>query len=181
MLCSECGKNEATIHSVVVINGEKTERHLCSECAKNHPELNLPFVNSMANFGVKKDSMQSLVDNLFNFGISDLPIMNFGELICKTCGETLSEFKQTGLLGCPDCYDSFADQLIPVIEKTHGTKVEKKKEEEKPQTESNVNTANKEKYKKIAELQQKLNEAISTENFEEAAKVRDEIKKLKGE
>ena len=39
MLCNECGKNQATVHSVQYINGAKSEVHLCAECAKHHPEL----------------------------------------------------------------------------------------------------------------------------------------------
>ena len=41
MLCNECGKNQATVHSVQYINGAKSEVHLCAECAKHHPELNM--------------------------------------------------------------------------------------------------------------------------------------------
>ena len=41
MLCNECGKNQATVHSVQYVNGAKSEVHLCSQCAKHHPELSM--------------------------------------------------------------------------------------------------------------------------------------------
>lgn len=49
------------------------------------------------------------------------------EKTCKTCGKTLSDFYKTGLLGCPDCYVVFFNELKPVLKKLHGVTVHKGK------------------------------------------------------
>lgn len=33
MLCEKCGKNTATVHTVQVVNGVRSETHLCPACA----------------------------------------------------------------------------------------------------------------------------------------------------
>ena len=61
MLCNECGKNQATVHSVQYINGAKSEVHLCAECAKHHPELNMNLFSTGDFFkSFFDDFMQSL-------------------------------------------------------------------------------------------------------------------------
>lgn len=34
MLCDRCGKREATIQYIQIINGNRQELHLCSKCGK---------------------------------------------------------------------------------------------------------------------------------------------------
>ena len=72
MLCNDCGKNEATIHSINYINGEKSELHVCAECAKNHPELNFGF-NS---FGFNALEPTDLIKKFFGLG----------NIMAKSCG-----------------------------------------------------------------------------------------------
>ena len=63
MLCSECGKNPATVHLMQSVNGVKTERHLCAECARKHPELQMSF----ANVGLGAFGAENLFQKFFNF------------------------------------------------------------------------------------------------------------------
>ena len=40
--------------------------------------------------------------------------------ICKSCGTRLSEFYETGMLGCPDCYNAFRTEIISALKKVQG-------------------------------------------------------------
>ncbi len=163
MLCSECGKNQATIHTVQYINGVRSEMHLCAECAKKHPEL--------MNLGVF--STADVFKSFFNMvNMMEPSILEGMPLTCKNCGETLDDFMQTGLLGCPECYTTFRDKIIPVLQQTHGNVQHEGSAPER--VDEKVKTR-----KKMYELKEKLSKAIAKEDFEMAAKLRDAIKALK--
>ena len=166
MLCSECGKNPATVHLMQSVNGVKSERHLCAECARKHPELQMNF----ANVGLGAFGAENLFQNFL--GMTQ-------QTSCPTCGETLADFRETGLLGCPDCYDAFSDQIIPVLQRSHGnTQHTGEAPAEAEETPAGTD-AEAEKRKKLYDLQEQLAKAVKEENFEQAAKLRDEIKSLK--
>ncbi len=177
MLCAKCGKNEATVYFKSVINGEKTEQHLCSDCAKES--------GVMKNFDLHRNVIQNnffgrdffspfssllgaerllsgFVDDDF-FGSPGLLEKNSPEK-CPYCGTTLENFKKTGKFGCGMCYETFKDSMDMAV-KTADVKSEPK------------NTAD----SRIERLRRKIDLAISSENYEDAAKYRDEIKKLKQE
>lgn len=179
MLCNECGKNEASVHAVTIINGVRNEMHLCPECASKHPELSRRF-ESLAAMSSRP---RSLFRNLLNFGFDTDPFEAMENILsCPTCGETLDDIRKTGLFGCSDCYDTFSDQIIPVLEKTQGSSTHKEGEVQK-ENGQNIGEAVKEEKKpdRLTELQEALKKAISEEAFEKAAEIRDEIKKIKGE
>ena len=161
MLCSECGKREASVHSVSYINGVKTESHLCQECAQKHSELQNLYSFSAGDF----------IKNFFH--LSGFPNETVSYPSCKTCGITLADFRNTGRLGCPDCYDAFRGDVIPVIESIHGNA--QHVGEMPAQTGEDA-----QRRKKIEDLKQQLSKAVASEDFEQAAKLRDEINELKG-
>ena len=108
-------------------------------------------------------------------------------LKCNSCGYTFDDIANTGRLGCKDCYDVFEDRLDPIIKRIQGAnhhvgrigKIVDNKIDSKINS-NHVNETKKEKKEmsKLEELQEKLKEAIKEERYEEAAKIRDEIKKL---
>lgn len=40
--------------------------------------------------------------------------------ICKNCGASLSEFYRTYMLGCPECYKNFHEEIISTLKKIQG-------------------------------------------------------------
>lgn len=88
---------------------------------------------------------------------------------CRTCGMTESELRRTARAGCADCYKNFADILTPYIHKLHGS------------TAHVGTTPAEEQSDPVAVLRTKLNDAIASEAYEEAARLRDEIRRLEGE
>ena len=100
------------------------------------------------------------------------------------CGTTFYNISKTGKVGCPDCYETFKNELAAVLKKINGSKQHTGR---CPQRFKNGQTAeNKLSQTETQEdietkLRKQLEEAIKCENFEEAAKIRDQIKALKEE
>ena len=169
MLCQNCKKKDATTHIKRVINGEATESHLCQSCAQSLGvgsffddfSLNLPDIFS-GFFG----------DSAFALGESRLDR-------CEKCGCCFDDIIKSGSVGCSDCYEKFYQKLLPSIQRIHG----KAKHAGKVPVKNEVKQAVKEKTaeEKIADLQKEMDKAVSEQNFERAAMLRDEIKKMKGE
>lgn len=167
MLCNHCDKNQATMHFCIIENGQKKEYDLCPVCAQQ--------------LGLMSFSPFSFSD-LFSHTATDLP----GEISCSMCGTTLREFKKTGLLGCENCYEDLFVGIEPILRSVQkgtehvgrtpvgyeaGTLLPKN--ESVPPTDEVPNP--------LEALQEEMNRAVQEENFEQAAKLRDEIKKLKEE
>ena len=189
MLCENCGKNEANVRYTENINGNVRELHLCEECSRKlgieEMNFNMPidFSDFLSGF------MDSFMEPEF------MPMLNgIRNTKCKTCGTIFDDILNTGMLGCGDCYNIFEDRLDPIIKKVQGAnrhvgrlakeidnKKNGKKESENKEKikEKNTDIKNIEQnQEKIEELQRKLKEAIKEERYEDAAKIRDEIKKL---
>ena len=180
MKCEKCGKNEATTYYKETINGQTREMHLCADCAKEM-HIGADFENAFAGIA---NTMGSLWGDPFHpflgsgslFGnmLGGLPAGGLlgTERKCPSCGMTESELRRTGRAGCPDCYHTFEDILTPYIRQVHGADSHLGS---KPQDEA-APPAN-----PVTELKAKLQEAIQGENYEEAARLRDESRRLEGE
>ncbi|PWM46813.1 MAG: hypothetical protein DBX47_01730 [Clostridiales bacterium] len=156
MLCENCKKNVATTYLKQTINGKTSEIFLCSECAS---KIGLSQMPSLSNiFG-----LDNMLPNFFERSTE------LSELRCPTCGILFSEISKNGKVGCADCYNTFSNRLMPALARMHGNKKHIGK------------TPLSFKGKKMSEtekLKKQLEEAIATENFEKAAKIRDRIKEI---
>lgn len=88
--------------------------------------------------------------------------------ICEHCGYTEAQFKKTGRLGCPECYRVFIMPKMDILNRIHGSIIHKGKVPK--------STGDKAIRKKVQDLKEKLKKLIEDEAYEEAARVRDEIK-----
>jgi len=159
MLCDICGKNPATVHLTEIIEGKTTEIHLCEECAKKKTE------EVQKQFGMA-DFLSELTD-------LDLDDKNSAsQILCSNCGLTYQQFKKTGKLGCYNCYSDFKKFLSPLLKKIHGTVYHKGKT-------SNIDTQKDLSAQgRINKLKESLARAVELEEYEEAARIRDQIKEL---
>lgn len=191
MLCQNCGKNEVTFRYTQVINGVRKEMALCDECAKNlgleSLDFNMPinfsnFLGDFLNVAADADFLPSFTKT--------------GVLQCDNCGMTYNEFVNTGKIGCSHCYDIFANVLDPVLKNIHGSSThvgrrsrltpgdrrkvaeDVQKADEKSKTSNRTKKENDSKEAKIQRLNADLKLAIKEERYEDAAKIRDEIKKM---
>ena len=169
MLCQHCYKNEATTHVKLMVNGEYAEYRLCPECAR---EL---------GYGGMFPDFSDFGGMLSSFLGAALPARS-GAARCSICGSTMNDIKKSGKVGCANCYELFLSELTPTIRGIHGNTEHIGKHpvieytaEAEPQ-----DTAKTEEPDRLSSLKAELKKAIENEQFERAAELRDEIKKLEG-
>ena len=160
MLCDICKQNVATVHLTQMIEGKTKKVDLCEACSKTK--------------GVDDPTGFSIADLLLGLGAAqDMEQATAGvELKCPHCGFTQADFKKAGRLGCAECYTTFAEGLEGLLKTMHkGTKHVGKRPQALQQ--------NQDYSEKIQALQKNLDKAVGEENFEQAARLRDEIKQTK--
>ena len=94
---------------------------------------------------------------------------------CPNCGLSFLELLKVGRIGCAQCYAAFGEQMEILLEKLHGSTghVGYKPVNNPQVSEKTVKCLSKKDNLKI-----ELNKAIETENYEQAARLRDKLKKL---
>ena len=161
MLCQNCKKEIAVVYVEQIINNNKVEINLCENCAKN--------------IGVMNFDMPVGINEFFsNFMTSST---GQREKICERCNTTYSDFKNTGKIGCSDCYDTFDDALEPLLKRIHGSNVHSGKI---PEYENEKLKEPSIEFVTKTQLRKQLDEAISDERYEDAARIRDKLKEMKG-
>lgn len=178
MTCQNCGQRPATVHFTKIVNGQKSEYHLCEVCARENPEIAGAFQSPFSGWMQPFSFNNFLTGMLHGYNASPKPqqgeaASNGNVARCPTCGRTLAEFQETGFLGCAQCYRHFASQIEPMLRRIHGHVVHTGKVPLRRGGHLKVE-------RDLQRLQQRLQEAVSQENFEEAAKLRDEIRRLQG-
>ncbi len=156
MLCSRCKQRPANVYFSQNINGNTQEYEVCSECAK---ELGLlEGTGSMFN-------LNHFLGDFFGAapGLGVAPTK-----ACSHCGTTYREFSNNGMFGCSHCYEAFSDYLPELMNRLHGAQ-----QHIAPQQ-----AAENDKQDKIGQLKAQIQHAIEQEDYERAAKLRDEIKQL---
>jgi protein arginine kinase activator len=161
--CDKCGQ-PATIHLTEIVGGQKIEKHLCEDCAAAEGitvKSNVPISQLLEDFVLQTTSTSAEAEE------APPP-----DLECEVCGMTFAEFRESGLLGCPNDYDAFAEALDPLLEKAqdghtqHIGKVPRNAgQTQKRQTE-------------ILRLRAELKSAVGAEDYERAAELRDRIQEL---
>lgn len=165
MLCQNCQRADATTHLKRISNGEYTEIHLCADCAAA-----LGVTDVFPGFGGAFGELLGAA-----FSPTDLRRMGNRVLRCETCGFTFEDIARTGKPGCPDCYRVFGEKLKPSLQKLHGRSA--------VHTGKIPNAAGEDTLRehRLSQLKEKLNRAIDEQNFEQAAQLRDEIRRLSAE
>lgn len=180
MLCDVCGKNEASMHLTEIVNGEMTELHLCEKCAAEKS------MEVQQQFG-----LADLLAGLSHLGEKAAIERDALGLKCPNCRITYEDFRKAGRLGCSECYNAFRKYLAPLLRKIHGSTSHTGKS---PRFKAKAAAASRApKLKKadealagprarpgddVAELKAMLQKAIASEEYEEAARLRDKIREL---
>ncbi|WP_064091188.1 UvrB/UvrC motif-containing protein [Rossellomorea aquimaris] len=173
MICQECNERPATLHFTKVVNGEKTEIHLCEQCAQDKGEMFM--FDSSPGF-----SVNNLLAGLLNISpafkqAKETEIPQQEIVQCEKCNMTFQQFINVGRFGCSHCYETFKDQLNPILKRVHSGNVEHHgKIPERMGGTIHVK-------KKILELKSDIQRLIADEEFEKAAEIRDEIRSLEKE
>ena len=170
MICEHCKQRHANVTVTQVQNGQKFERHYCEVCAQQFHPYQFGEVNE------EPASLQQFISNWINFfpatakKETTVAAAEREKLTCPTCGFSYRQFLKQGKFGCAHCYETFSAQLPMLLEKIQaGTKhvgfVEESPSKEKIEG-------------KITKLREHMQRAVREENFEDAAKLRDEIRML---
>ena len=162
MPCQNCQKNPATVHLTEIQDTRMTEVHLCQSCAQEKGITDAP--------GHQKVTIADMIAGMID-KMSTTDEERVGPVQCPTCGLHYSTFKQTGRLGCAECYVAFASKLRPLLRRIHGSTRHVGK---LPSHEGEiVNPA-----RQLQRLHEELQRAVEREDFVRAAELRDEIQGL---
>lgn len=160
MKCDRCEcTNSATLHITEIINEDQFEDlHLCEPCAKKYFQEDQEPVATSKSLAEHMSSMDEAI------------VIPQHE--CSFCGLTFTEFRNTGgRLGCPNDYQEFREELLPLLENIHGEIRHCGKTPHRfPQT--------KQTQSELIQLRTQLKNAIVREDYEDAARLRDRIREL---
>jgi protein arginine kinase activator len=183
--CDHCD-NEATVHEVTVKSGVKVEKHLCESCASTQGIAVTPStpISEMIKHYVMAHGTPGAVQPPAAPG----PGGTVKAQTCPTCKTTFSEFRQHGLLGCPDCYRIFESQLGPLLERAHDGGVKHVGKTPRRVTGGVPATAPvkppasvldlEDREARLRRIRKELDSAVQAEKYELAAKLRDELRKM---
>lgn len=164
MKCQICNERDAAI--IVAMNNGKEEQsvYVCHQCIHN------------MGLDLRKSISQHIIEQIFNASKAET-------VACKNCGKTIDEFKKTLRYGCSKCHLYFDEQK----DKEHSENMNsinralQQDKENRAKLEayfSVSNVKNASQLKMILITKKMLSNAIENENYEEAAKLRDKLRKL---
>ncbi|MGA2583922.1 MAG: UvrB/UvrC motif-containing protein [Tepidisphaeraceae bacterium] len=165
MKCEKCNR-QATIHLTEIHAGKKMEKHLCEQCAAESQvspiKQHTPINELLTNFVLQHSGMAKEAG---------------ATTVCPECGISWTEFRQNGLLGCEHDYAFFDKDLTPLLQRAHegGThhlgKVPARRGASSVPMKRQVD---------MNRLRKELNRAVEAEDYERAAKIRDQIREAEG-
>ena len=154
--CDECGERVATIHVTEFEGGDPVQKHLCEDCYNSGGEA--PALSS-----------SSLFAQLIGALAPELSLAQ--ESNCPECGISYLEFRQSLTFGCPHDYEAFSEPLDELLQSIHGAKRHVGRVPRGRAQRSN-------RGPRLEVLRRELEEAVRGEEFEAAARIRDEIEEL---
>ena len=155
MKCDKCG-NPSIYRSTYIVNGISQTTNLCGDCAVKEGVFN----------------SSSIFDDMFSPFFGFMPFEKVQDITCPVCKTTLKQFKTTGRLGCPNCYEAFRDEIKNLIGKISQNATHKQESLTKPKAKKQT------KIDKVAELRKEMAHAVKEERYEDAAKIKKQIQKL---
>ncbi len=154
MKCQICD-NPASYHLTDIEHGQKRELHLCARCARER--------------GLLREPASQQIDVKALLKVLVMPFPQAGARparpaveACEVCGLTLPEFKAEGRLGCQHDYESLRAALEPLLERIHR---------------SIVHSGKAPRAVRVREWQKQMAAAVAAEDYEEAARLRDLIRR----
>jgi protein arginine kinase activator len=165
MKCEKCNK-PATVHLTEIHGGKQISKHLCEQCAAQ-------------NDGLVVKTHAPINELLTNFVLAHSGLQKEGTAACEHCGLTWAEFRQGGMLGCEHDYAAFDKELTPLLQRAHENATHHlgKMPLRRGGTEA---AAPLKRQGDLARLKEELAKAVEGEDYERAAKLRDQIKEAEG-
>lgn len=169
MKCTQCGERDAVVQLTQIANEQVVHLHLCERCAAEKG------VETAA--GVGKTPIGSFLASMGPAALAGSGVLPSGGESCSRCGATIADFKQTGRLGCAECWVTFERPLRDLVRRLHGSSrhtgrraVSAGMGGPRPEGRAEAPTT--------IEIRAQLKLAVDAENFELAAELRDRLKRL---
>jgi len=159
--CQVCKSRPAKIHYTEIVNDNMVTYDLCLQCAEERGV----DVQKTDSYGLG-DLVAGLIDTS-----AESEAERIGKVRCPRCGYDYSDFKKMGRFGCPECYTAFRAQLLPLLRHVHGSTQHSGKVPAEMRPEMAVRH-------RVTELRDELATAIEDEDYEKAAELRDEIRRI---
>jgi protein arginine kinase activator len=165
MKCQKCSK-PATYHITDIERGKPLEHHFCDEHAREHLDPSREPTDSLA--------IGKLAEGLIKGAASLREPSPSDQQACPLCETTFLEFRNSGRLGCPHDYEVFRDELMPLMESIHDETRHLGKVPRRAPRGTQLQAT-------MFQLRNDLKRAVAAEDYETAARLRDQIKNLERE
>ena len=166
MKCEHCKQNDATVHLAQCTGGKVVKMHLCEPCAESKG-INIKQPVSLSDLLAGLDEPEDVADE----EQTDEELLM--DVCCRDCEMPFAEYKRRGRLGCPGCYDAFAGYLHSQVLSVHGAQVHKGKRPCMP--------SGQDRESALWDLLARMELAVCEEDYELAARLRDELKQFEEE
>lgn len=162
--CHRCTK-PATLHITEIRENQAQALHLCEKCAQE-------YLTSVEVGATSEEHDQSATTpaGLLAHEVDE----DVENLTCPNCDITYKEFRSQGRLGCPNDYTAFHDELLPLLESIHG---ETQHVGKIPKHAPDLS----QRQYELIRLRNSLRSAVDSEQYEEAAGIRDQIRDLEAQ
>jgi protein arginine kinase activator len=155
MICQSC-EGKASVHLTEIVDGRRRDVHLCAPCARKAGVIPAEAPPQLA--------LDAVVQSLIVTHVGEL-VSELADLACPDCGLKFMEFRAGGRLGCPNDYGVFARGLLPLVQRTHGaTRHVGKVARRLPAARQRLR------------LRTQLRNSIAREDYEQAARLRDQLR-----
>ena len=160
----DCCSNPAVVHETSMCEGIKSEVHLCAEHAIEQGYI-------LPNIGGASLVVGKLMDKS---NPTATPAATRTVKSCASCAMTMAALRETGLVGCPHCYRTLEEELGVLIERTQNGATTHAGRHPRHAAELIDRAAVRNR------LTRELREAVSREDYERAARIRDEMLTIAG-
>lgn len=162
MLCQLCHAQEASVYLIESVENTRTTLYICEACAQKR------HIGEVLNKSAL--ALQQLLASLFQMDAAWDPKLT--EMACPDCGLTAAQLRQTGRLGCEQCYNVFRESLLPLLRSFH--QAEEHRGRSGPAPEEIPGAF------ELKELKEKIRRAVEAEDYELAARLRDQLRRRLG-
>ena len=186
ILCDVCQSRDAEVFLTQIVEGKMQKVNLCKECSKDRgvdDPTGFALTELLAGLGTSTETEPDkaaahaqpqpplIGEQIGSSSGPSMALTTTSATKCPVCGFSQADFKKTGRLGCSTCYLTFSDSLGNLLKAMH-----------KGTNHTGKMPANMARRREIAEklkaMQEELKKAVESENYESAATLRDQIKKL---
>jgi protein arginine kinase activator len=162
MLCDVCQERDAIVHLTRVVDGDVKQVHLCEKCAADE--------GVETSVSTPKTPLIGLLQSVQQQAASQ----QADQIRCAFCNSTYKDFRATGRLGCARCYLTFESNLRDLLQRVHHATRHTGRTYVPPAPDALQRAST------VVELREQLRRAIEQEQFEQAARLRDQLREVGG-